>query len=342
MADAQPDVGVLPETGADAREAGADAGVDADAGMDARTDARPDATLDVPVDTAGDAGMDAADDNAGRDVLVRDVPPAPDAAACLGRTVLLLQPDSTNAGVLAPMTAGPTASGSCQATPSAAFDVYQLTLPSRSGVVITTDGTLTGIDTVLSVRRTCDDAATELACNDDHGSLTTSRVRTVLDPGSYYVLLGEYGASAGGGSYLLQSSTFVPAANATCATATALSVGTSLSGQDLRGGGAPSALCPPRDAGPQLFYALGVPAAGATVTATPSAGAAFRPVLRVLPAGCSASAACLANAIAPGAGMAVSVTIPGAGDGGAGSVIVSVASAEESPAAGATFTLSAM
>ncbi len=67
--------------------------------------------------------------------------------------------------------------------------VYQLVLTQRSHVVITTTQQYDG---VLHIRRDCSDPATELACNDDEGDNRHSRVDTVLDRGTYYVVVDGF------------------------------------------------------------------------------------------------------------------------------------------------------
>jgi len=68
--------------------------------------------------------------------------------------------------------------------------VYQLYLEEPHVVVASTDVSGTTANTVLYVRSECDDAATELACNDDaHTGAVGSKVTVALDPGYYYVIV---------------------------------------------------------------------------------------------------------------------------------------------------------
>jgi hypothetical protein len=266
-----------------------------------------------------------------------DAPPV-DAGPCLGRTVRDLPLPSARGGVLA----GPSviSGASCQPNAGGPEDVYLLHVAARTGVTLSTMDPATTVDTVLSVRTDCTSVATEVACNDDHGLSTRSAIRTVLDPGDYFVIVDQFGASGRGGAYLLTAAAFTPAANAACAGAVALvAEAAPLGGQDLAAGGAPSELCRFTDVGPQLFYRVTVAAGGhATVTARPTGGATtWRPVVRSFDA-CPASR-CVADAIAPAPGMPATLTVSNPGT-SAVDVVVSVASHEDPLPAGATFEVS--
>ena len=54
-------------------------------------------------------------------------------------------------------------------------------------------------DTVLFVRAVCDDAATELACDDDGGNGVQSLLNVNLQPGSYFLFVDGFGGGAGTG-----------------------------------------------------------------------------------------------------------------------------------------------
>lgn len=73
---------------------------------------------------------------------------------------------------------------------------FQLDLPAE--VAFDTGGT--AMDTVLSVRTACDDAASELRCDDDGSDLgLASRVEFVAEAGvRYYVIVEGYGAATAG------------------------------------------------------------------------------------------------------------------------------------------------
>jgi hypothetical protein len=74
--------------------------------------------------------------------------------------------------------------------------VYRLRVPRRMGVRLSLESQ--GFRGVVSLRRTCGDDATELACaqvNDDGGRAQT---QAVLDPGTYYVVIDGVGSRSEG------------------------------------------------------------------------------------------------------------------------------------------------
>ncbi len=150
----------------------------------------------------------------------------------------------------------------CQSNTSGGEAFYTLVVTARSGVVISLDNAGTNFDTELSIRRVCNDATTELSCDDDSGigsgRSTSSVLRAVLDPGTYSVIVDGYNGQFG--NYALTASTFTPADNATCATARALTVGTALTGQTFANAGAPGLCTPGLVPGGQLFYTVTLPA----------------------------------------------------------------------------------
>src|SRR5262249_45106000 len=94
-------------------------------------------------------------------------------------------------------TPGNVQSVSCQGR--GAETAYVFTLDHPVTMVATTDGPGTTLDTVLYVRRSCTQASTELACNDDIGSEdTASSLSLELTPGTYYLIAdGRTVGSAG-------------------------------------------------------------------------------------------------------------------------------------------------
>jgi len=187
------------------------------------------------------------------------------------------------------------AASSCQSNTGGPENVYNLTIASTTGVIIDTDNPATTFDTVVSIRRTCSDLATDVACDDDGGSTpgNSSVVRTALAPGSYSVIVDGFSSNAG--SYVLRARSFEVAANALCAGATALTAAAPLTAQDITRGGAPSSTCVTGGGG-QLYYSFTLPAnSQATIRATPTGTApAWTPVVRALDS-CAATA-CVANA----------------------------------------------
>lgn len=108
--------------------------------------------------------------------------------------------------------------------------VFGLTLDQRRVVTLRTSHT--AVDTVLSVRRDCANSATELACNHyaPLGDPGASSVRTILDPGTYQIVVDQFSASEMdvGGPFRLSFISAPVAANTTCANAAALTNGAML------------------------------------------------------------------------------------------------------------------
>ncbi|MCB9527278.1 MAG: hypothetical protein H6701_02615 [Myxococcales bacterium] len=55
-------------------------------------------------------------------------------------------------------------------------------------------------DTVIHLRRVCDDALSELACNDDFNGLNSQISLARLDPGTYFLFLDGFGGNSGTGT----------------------------------------------------------------------------------------------------------------------------------------------
>ncbi len=254
--------------------------------------------LDVP--TMLDATTDVTDSATGTDAV--DVP----ASACAFPIAGDLAAPGTVSGTLSG--ASRIAVTSCQSNVGGAEAIYTLHIAASTGVTLSTGGSL---DTVVSIRTACALSTSEVACNDDGGVGTLSVVRTTLAPGDYFVIVDQYGTAPTGGAFTLDYSTFTPAANATCATATPVTAGTPVTG-DTNGGGAAATTCLTGSDGPQLFYSVTIPAGQrATITTTPTGTAVWTPVERVL-ADCAATT-CLVSATATGASMPAVVTRDNAG-----------------------------
>lgn len=180
---------------------------------------------------------------------------------------------------------------SCTAT-SGPEHVYPLAVTARTGVLLSTTAMY---DTVLAVRRTCNSATGEVACVDDVPGTNNATLRTVLEPGNYFVLVDQYGSSGGtGGAYTLNLRAYTPADNGVCSAARALTPGMTVMGNTTAGGAA-SGACITDQWGPQLFYTVQIPPGQrAVVTATPTGMPAWRATVRGLQS-CTA-AACLASA----------------------------------------------
>jgi hypothetical protein len=90
--------------------------------------------------------------------------------------------------------------GSCVTDNAAPDAVFSLTLTADSLVHLDTNGS--SYDTVLSIRSSCADPATEVACDDDGGDSTRSLIETPLVAGTYSVIVDGYFATSSG-AYVL-------------------------------------------------------------------------------------------------------------------------------------------
>lgn len=82
--------------------------------------------------------------------------------------------------------------------------VYRLDVPQRSRLRVRQESNHDG---ALYLRRTCDQPTSEFACNDDMGDTRHSELRTVVDPGTYYLYTDGYsgGESPAAGPYSLRA-----------------------------------------------------------------------------------------------------------------------------------------
>jgi hypothetical protein len=246
--------------------------------IDAATHDAP--TADAPVDAP--AG-DAAEPDAMADAM-------PDGAALCPTPIRALLPNDSYDGTLSGTSLNP--STTCQASTGGPEDVFTIHLDTPQVVVFSTEGARTTIDTVVEVRRNCDDPTSAVLCDDDSGRSTTTLLRNFLDPGDYFVLVDQYSSGVGtGGPYNLSVASFTPAPNARCEAAIALAEGAPLMNQSSMGGGPFATPCGDGLTGGQVYYSLAIPPLKrANVTATPT-GTAWTPTVRILDA-CGASQGC--------------------------------------------------
>lgn len=79
--------------------------------------------------------------------------------------------------------------------------VYRMDVPSRSRVRVRQQSDHDG---AIYIRRSCEDATTEIACNDDHRDQQHSVITTVLESGQYFVYADGFSAGQAG-SFQLQA-----------------------------------------------------------------------------------------------------------------------------------------
>jgi len=90
----------------------------------------------------------------------------------------------------------------CAAGARSPEKVYQLQVAKRSRVRI--ESSTNTHDGALYIRRTCADAASEMACNDDYRDTRHSLVTATFDPGTYYVFADGY-AEGNQGAYTIRA-----------------------------------------------------------------------------------------------------------------------------------------
>jgi len=155
-----------------------------DASIDALTDSRVDVVRDVAADAPAERPADVAVETS-----ILDLCPPP------RRTITAPGPlfsiDGTTAGMSG------VSGASCEPLASGPEDVYTLNVTSRSVVNLDTEGERTTFNTTLSVRRVCNDGATEIACDGGTGGTVRSRIQTLLEPGAYAVIVDGCGGGAG-------------------------------------------------------------------------------------------------------------------------------------------------
>jgi hypothetical protein len=237
---------------------------------------------------------------------------APRSCGWVSKPVELVLPQSEVQGVLAGRSRN--ASTGCTRGKGAGGPeaIYLLRLAQRRLVELEVTSAL---DTVIAVRRACDDPLTELACNDDaglagsapapgparppgrqvdagvdaaaapppSGSGRDARLRTTLEAGDYYVLVDEAEAHGVGGPFVLRVGSGPPPPQTSCASAPAIADGTTLAGEelDLSTENAPS--CTGGSPRPAFYYQASVPSGQRlTVRARATGGdRAWQPVLQL-------------------------------------------------------------
>jgi len=103
-----------------------------------------------------------------------------------------------NGGVFPYNTAGQPSVGRARCGGGGPQSVAALTLNRASAVTFTIEGNQ--YDTLIHLRGVCDDANTELACNDDFNGLASQISVPRLEPGTYFLFLDGFAGQAGAGS----------------------------------------------------------------------------------------------------------------------------------------------
>ncbi len=105
-----------------------------------------------------------------------------------------------------------TFTSTCGSSANSPDHVYQFTITETTRLVFETLAPAAErYDTVLHLRAGCEEGAgTTIACNDDGGAGTLSRLNVVLDPGTYSLIVDGF-ASSSSGTYVVQVSNEVGA-----------------------------------------------------------------------------------------------------------------------------------
>ncbi len=70
--------------------------------------------------------------------------------------------------------------------------LYRLEVPARADYRIDLNAPTSGDDPVLYLRTACDDASTEVVCDDDRPGSWSSRVDVTLEPGDYFIVADTF------------------------------------------------------------------------------------------------------------------------------------------------------
>lgn len=137
--------------------------------------------------------------------------------------------------------------------------VYALSLERRQQVTVAME-TSGNFDGALYIRQgSCEDDGAEVACNDDEGDTSHSRVSMALDPGQYFIFADGFGAARGSYS-LTVTAQDVPSAAEVCQNAAALAPNTPVTGQlSAQDFNIFTARCGNNARGPDRAYRLEVP-----------------------------------------------------------------------------------
>ncbi len=197
----------------------------------------------------------AAEAGGAFDIALRFEPLDGEAACALPVVRALTLPRDTASGTLStPALAGPP---SCYS--SFAEAIYSLDVAERTDVALLAPCGRYEFDCALSVRRACDDVASEVACQGPSYHLSTrgGYLRTSLDRGRYYVLV------SGGRDepYTLDLWSYEGAPNSACATATPVHDGDVIRGDFALGGHHDSCgiYQDQQPIGASLFYSMRIP-----------------------------------------------------------------------------------
>ena len=192
--------------------------------------------------------------------LATSLIPIPANATCAATTPLAVATPLPSEVVTA---GGPPPTPCLQGTPSpsATARFYSLTIPASTAVTVTAVG-VAGFNPTLASLDTC--SATTCAPTNRPGVTETLTLRNPDTAMSRSVVIALIDEAGTGGSAALSATSTPIAPNSTCATATAVTVGTPITGEAIASGGAPLSVCvpasPPRPNAVARYYSVSVPA----------------------------------------------------------------------------------
>jgi len=179
--------------------------------------------------------------------------------------------------------------------------VYRLDVTQRSRLRVRQESNHDG---ALYLRRSCEEPTSEFACNDDMGDTRHSEIRTVVDPGTYFVYSDGYsgGEAPAAGSYTIRADT-APlaggnAAGDSCQAALPLLAGTAAEADTFEASDDYSGSCGGQGS-PDVVYAFDL--TGRSRVAVSVANAAFSGALYVQRTCGDTSTEATCAAFAPGA-----------------------------------------
>ncbi len=148
------------------------------------------------------------------------------------------------------MMSGPCASG------NAPERVYRFEMDQRAQVTVSLTSSYDG---AIYILRECGQLNTLVDCNDDNPDTSHSRIDTMLEPGTYYLVVDGYGDASGGYDVAVSVSP-MQALGQICGGATALTSGQQVSGTTVGGADYFQATCAGGARAPDQVYSIQVPA----------------------------------------------------------------------------------
>lgn len=204
--------------------------------------------------------------------------PLPSNSTCATATTLVPGTPLTNQAILGG--GAPSAVCSPTAPPSTSSTWYSLTIPTLSSVQVSVQGT--GFNPSVSMLDGCASTTCAGTFASASGSVETFVLQNTSASATRTVLLAVNDESGVGTTFSVSATATPIAANATCALATALTVGTPVTGESISTGGAPQVACLSMVPAQALarHYSVTVPAS--TVVTAQVAAVGFDPTVTVV------------------------------------------------------------